>query len=283
MISLTDGSDPRLDPYRHLTDAAARAALDEHGAGTFIVEGALALEQLLASGHQIRSILVTPNRVDRVARLGVPSGVELLVADRSVLREVTGYDVHRGVLAAARRPLPRRLDEVLDRGRDAVLVEGVTDNENVGAIFRNVAALGLGCVVLDRRCADPLYRRCIRVSSGWSLRVPFAVVDSIERAVQHCLDAGHRVVALTPAPDAHDVADAAAAGLLQAPLSLVVGAEGSGLEPATVRAASCSVRVPMQPEVDSLNVATSLAVVGAFVDAARRSSGVSLPGSPRAR
>ncbi len=148
-------------------------------------------------------------------------------------------------------------------------MEGVSDNENVGALFRSAAALGLQAVLLDGACTDPLYRRSIRVSSGWTLRLPFARAATTTELLELLAAAGIRSVALTPSDGAVDVDRAAAAGLLDDPVALVVGAEGPGLSPATIAACDAAVRVPMAPGVDSLNVATSLAVVGAFAGARR--------------
>jgi tRNA G18 (ribose-2'-O)-methylase SpoU len=270
VLRIDDPDDPRLDDYRHLTDAAARRSIESGGAahGIFVVEGPLALDQLRASGHRVRSVLVTPTRADsmgdRLEGLG-----PVLVAERAVLAAACGYDVHRGVLAAAERPAPRSAAEVVQGAARVLVLEGVNDNENVGALFRNAAALGIQAVLLDSACTDPLYRRSIRVSSGWTLRIPYARGDSTGALLTQLGSAGFRTVALTPASDALDVDRAAADGLLDAPVALVVGAEGPGLSPASLGAADHAVRVPMAPGVDSLNVATSVAVVGAFA-AARR-------------
>jgi tRNA G18 (ribose-2'-O)-methylase SpoU len=266
---ITDPDDPDLADYRGLTDAAARRRLDRDGNGAFIVEGAVALEQLLASGRPIRSVLVTPNRVGLLQRLRPPPGVPVLVVERPLLADVAGYDVHRGVLACGSRTPPPPLEELLDAHRDVVLVEAVTDAENVGALFRNVAAFGLGCVVLDRRCADPLYRRSIRVSSGWTLRVPHATVERLGPTID-APTGGRTVVALSPSADADPLDEVLDAGALDGPVALVVGTEGAGLEQATLARAGRVVRVPMAPQVDSLNVATTVAVVGALLDARRR-------------
>jgi tRNA G18 (ribose-2'-O)-methylase SpoU len=186
-----------------------------------------------------------------------------------VLARVCGYDVHRGVLAAADRPAPRTADEVIAGVGTVLVAEAVNDNENIGSLFRNAAALGVGAVLLDPACADPLYRRSIRVSSGWSMRLPHARVPDTAAALGALARAGVRTVALTPQPDALAVHDAAGSGVLAEPLALVVGAEGPGLSPATLASCDATVRVPMAPGVDSLNVATSFAVVAAFAAAAR--------------
>lgn len=275
MLLVEDPDDPRLDDYRHLTDRAALRAVDPDDApfGVLVVEGAVALEQLLASRHLVRSVLLTPARarsIGTTVEAALGDRAPILVVDREVLAAVTGYDVHRGVLAAAARPEPTDPASVVAGSARIVVVESVSDNENVGALFRNAAALGFDGVLLDEACADPLYRRCIRVSSGWTLRLPFARTRDLGATLSSLRRNGVRTIALSPAADARDVDDAALAGWLDDPLALVVGAEGPGLTPATSAACDHRVRVPMAPGADSLNVATALAVVAAFAGSARR-------------
>jgi tRNA G18 (ribose-2'-O)-methylase SpoU len=279
-----EADDPRLADYRHLTDAAARRAVEgSDGHGILIAEGVLALRQLLRSDYRIRSVLSTPARAAAVraeleqaaaeANAGASGpgtgGAPHLVAPRDLLESVTGYDVHRGVLAAADRGRPRDPAEVLAGVRRVVVAEGLSDHENLGGVFRNAAALGLDAVLLDDRSADPLYRRSIRVSSGWALRLPFARAGSGAEVVGRLHEHGLRALALTPSPSAVPVDRAGELGLLDDPVAFVVGAEGPGLSPALLDACDARISVPMSAEVDSLNVATSLAVVAAFA-AARR-------------
>ena len=285
MLHVEDPTDPRLDDYRHLNDAAARRAADPEGAphGVVVVEGAVALEQLLSSELQVRSVLLSPTRAAALSdRL---TGVDTVyVAAREVLAAVAGFDVHRGVLAAAARPAPADPAAVIGAAvvgaavvgtavvgssQRLVVLEGLSDNENVGAVFRNAAALGIDAVLLDGTCTDPLYRRSIRVSSGWTLRLPFARAGSSAELLALLGAAGVRTLALTPAPEAVPVDAAADRGLFDGAVAFVVGAEGPGLSAATIAACDAAVRVPMAAGVDSLNVATSLAVVAAFA-AARR-------------
>lgn len=271
MGRITDAGSTLLDDYRHLTDAAARRAVESPAGrspnGILIAEGRVAIEQLVASGLTVRSVLATPERADAAAALTADRDVPLLVAPRDVLAAVTGYDVHRGLLAAANRPAPTDPSTFVAAGDRFVLVEAVNDNENIGAIFRNVAALGLGAIVLDRRCADPFYRRSIRVSSGWTLRVPHTRVAELDAVTDQLKGRGVRLVALTPAANAVAVDRAASEGLLDDPVALMVGSEGHGLDAGSLDLADVCVSVPMQPGVDSLNVATTVAVVGAFLAA----------------
>lgn len=267
---VTDADDPDLDAFRHLTDAAARRAAG-WGEGLFIVEGHVALERVLDAGVVLRSVLATPARAEAEADLlgRVPDGVEVLVADRTLLAGVAGFDVHRGLLAAAPRPEPADPAEVLSGARRVVVAEGLNDHENLGALFRNAAGLGLDAVLLDDRSADPLYRRSVRVSLGWAAVLPHARIGPLPDGLDLLARSGIRTVALTPADDARAVDEAAGAGLLDDPVALVVGAEGPGLSADTLAACTTRVRIPMHGTADSLNVATSLAVVAAFAGARR--------------
>jgi tRNA G18 (ribose-2'-O)-methylase SpoU len=269
---VTDPGDPRLADYRDLTDAASRRAVEvDGGDGCIIVEGVLALERVLAGGPALRSVLVTPPRRVSLAPLlaRVPPSVPILVAERAVLRDVTGFDVHRGVLASAERRPPPSADDVLGAARRIVVTEGLNDHENLGSLFRNAAATGLDAVLLDDRSADPWYRRSVRVSLGWAAVLPHARLGPLPAGYDALRTHGFRVVALTPAPHAVAVDRAADDGLLDDPVALVVGAEGPGLGDGAVSGADLAVRVPMPDGVDSFNVATALAVVASFA-AARR-------------
>jgi tRNA G18 (ribose-2'-O)-methylase SpoU len=167
-----------------------------------------------------------------------------------MLAEITGVDVHRGVLASADRPAPSDPIGLLAAHQRVAVLEGLTDLENVGAVFRVAAALGIGAVLLDDRCADPLYRRCVRVSLGWSTVVPHARIGSLPEGLDVVDAAGHRSVALTPRGGSMAV-------------------EGPGLSGAAIGAAQQRVAIPMAEGVDSLNAATALAVVASFAAANR--------------
>lgn len=262
-VTLTDPDDPRFDDFRDLRGAAARPERST-APHTVVAEGALAVGRLLTSPYPVRSLLTTPGRSGALDP--VPDGVATYVAERALLAEVCGFDVHRGVLASAERLPEPPLDQVLTATR-LVVVEGVGDHENLGALFRTAAALGVGGVLLDGRCADPLYRRSVRVSLGWSLHVPWCRVEPLPHVLGQLADAGFTTVALTPGAGATDVDAAAAAGDLDGKVALVLGAEGPGLSGEALAAATRLVRVPMAGEVDSLNVATAFGVVAAFAAA----------------
>jgi len=269
---VTDPDDPRIADFADLTDATARRAVEGSGGhGLFIVEGVITVGQLLASDYPVRSVLLTPARAESLGDLvaAVPDDVPVLVAERSVLRAVTGFNVHRGVLASADRMALPTAEQLLSAHDRVVVVSRVNDHENLGALFRTSAALGIGAVLVDDQCADPLYRRAVRVSLGHVLHLPHARVGAVLGAFDAIRSTGHRIVALTPRSGSVKVDAAAAQGILDDPVAFVIGPEGPGLDEAVIDAADHAVAIPMAPGVDSLNVATSLGVVAAFA-AARR-------------
>jgi tRNA G18 (ribose-2'-O)-methylase SpoU len=224
----------------------------------FVVEGARSVGQLLNSEWPLRSLLLRPERVDALSdavqafeRRGAP----VYVAGAAVFDRIAGYPVHRGVLALAGRRAPPDPVSVLAGVNTAVVVEAVNDHENLGAIFRNAAALGGGAILLDPQCCDPLYRRAIRVSVGQVLRVPFARLEPWPGALDCLAGWGFSLVALDPgAPEPLDVLPR------RGPTALLVGGEGPGLSEAARQAAARRVRIPMAAGVDSLNVATAVAI-----------------------
>ena len=219
----------------------------------------------LASPYPVRAVLGVRRTFDeRAAELSTVDA-PVYVTSADVMATVVGFHLNRGVLAAADRAAPIDLDRLLATSRTLAVLEGINDHENLGSIFRNAAAFGVDGVLLGARCADPLYRRSVRVSMGHVLHVPFADLagqwpDSLDLP----RTAGLRGAALTPAPDALPLA---AAGLAGTRTALLLGAEGPGPTPAALAAADLRVRIPMATGVDSLNVATAAAV--AFHEATR--------------
>lgn len=260
VVPVTDPLDPRLVELTQLTDAEARASI-EAAHGTFVAEGLLALEAALRSPHPVRSVLVAEPKLDRVAALldaqGAPD-VDVYVGSPALLEAVTGFAIHRGVVASVGRlPLPDP-DALVAHARRLLLVEAVNDHENLGALFRNAAAFGVDAVLLDPRCADPLYRRSVRVSLGHVLHVPWTRVGALSEVLPRLSAAGVATLALTPSGEvtAHEVAARRAGERL----AWLVGAEGPGLDARTLAAADERVRIPIATGVDSLNVATAAAV-----------------------
>ena len=251
--------DVRLSEYAALTDAGARHEI-ETAHGCFVVEGLLALEAAASSAYPLRSVLVSDRRIDRVLAVVGDLDVEVFVADQAVLESVTGFRIHRGVVASAsRRPLPEVGALLAGTSRVAVL-EGVNDHENLGALFRNAAAFGIDAVLLDPTTADPLYRRSVRVSLGHVLHVPWTRIAALPEGLTGVRAAGLTTVALTPSGDV-DVRDLAG----QDRIAWLLGAEGDGLSRRTLDAADVRVRIAMAAGVDSLNVATAAAVAFALV------------------
>ncbi|MGH9116827.1 MAG: TrmH family RNA methyltransferase [Acidimicrobiales bacterium] len=271
-VEITDPSDPRVADYVGLRDPELRRRF-EAGHGILIAEGAIAIRALLGSPYPVRSLLVTGRQWDAlaadVAAVGCQAPVYL--ADRSVLAAVAGFDLHRGAVAAADRPpLADPAALLSDRGAGpsmVAVVEAVNDHENLGALFRNAAAFGVAAVLLDPTCADPLYRRSVRVSLGHALRVPFARLKPWPDRLDLVRTAGFDLVALTPTADAEPIDELAAD--LGDRVAFLLGAEGPGLSGASLAAAGRRVRIPMAHGVDSLNVATAAAVAFHLVRANR--------------
>ena len=247
-----------LDDYRALNDPARRRQV-ERRSGYFVVEGLLALEALLASPYPVRSVLADERRAGRVAAL-VGGRAPVIARPRDEVAAVAGFDFHRGVLAAADRlPLPPSADLVAG-ARLVVVAEGLSDHENLGALFRNAAAFGADAVLLDPTTADPLYRRSVRVSLGHVLRVPWTRLTPWPAGLRELRDSGLAVLALTPDPGAEPIDDVASPVLPPGPVALMVGGEGPGLTGAALAAADRRVRIPIAAGVDSLNVATAAAI-----------------------
>ena len=243
--TVTDLDDPRLDDYRDLKSGR------NDGHGPVIVESLLGVDALATSGYAIRSVLVSPQKVDRLPPL--PAGTPVLVADLDIQRATVGFQLHRGVVAAAERPPPLDAVTILAGARRVVVAERINDLENLGSIFRNARAFGVDAVLLDPETADPLGRRPVRVSMGHVLHVPFARLSPWPAALDAVATAGLELVALSPdGPDT--LAD------LPERVAVLVGAEGPGLTPGALGAAARTAHIPMAPAVDSLNVATALAV-----------------------
>jgi len=256
VVAIQDPADARVDDYRNLTDAQLRQR-EEPSAGLFMVEGGAVIRQLLASAYRVRSLLLTENRLEELtpALAATAGDWPVFVAGNDVLRAITGFHFHRGALAAADRLAARPWHEVVGAPLVAV-AEGIGDHENMGALFRNAAAFGVGAILLSPTSVDPLYRRAIRVSMGHVLRVPWARVEPWPEALGELRAMGYRIVALTPDPAARPL-EAMAMGT---PVAVLLGAEGPGLTDEACSMADDLARIPMAAGVDSLNVATAGAI-----------------------
>jgi tRNA G18 (ribose-2'-O)-methylase SpoU len=251
---ITDPGDERIADYRALTDVELRTRW-EPPHGLFIAEGELVLRRALDAGYQPRSYLLDVARADQLADL---PGAPVYVASQEVLQLITGFRVHRGVLASFhRRPVPPP-EQVLAGARRVVVCEDVNNHTNLGVIFRAAAGLGMDGVLLSPSCTDPLYRRAVRVSMGEVFKVPYARLPTWPDGLRLVREAGFHLLALTPAADATPIQRVPAE--YRARPALLFGSEGSGLSDAAVAAADLRVVIPMRRGVDSLNVGAAAAV-----------------------
>ncbi|CAM5595808.1 TrmH family RNA methyltransferase [Streptomyces pilosus] len=257
LITVTDPGDPRLHDYTGLTDVELRRRR-EPAEGLFIAEGEKVVRRAGEAGYAMRSMLLSAKWVDVMRDVIDRSDAPVYVVEPALAEEVTGYHVHRGALASMqRRPLPTAAG-VLRTARRVVVMESVNDHTNIGAIFRSAAALGMDAVLLSPDCADPLYRRSVKVSMGAVFSVPYARVDTWPRGLEAVGEAGFRLLALTPGEKARPLDDVAAHRMER--VALMLGAEGSGLSARALAAADEWVRIPMSHGVDSLNVGAAAAV-----------------------
>lgn len=252
---ITDPADVRIASYREVRDGRVRHA------GLFLAEGRLVVRRLLESRFTVRSVMATRAVLDDLAdALDKRPSVQRYEASPETIRAVVGFKFHRGCLALGEEGpgTPARAIIQPSGSRLVLGLEDVTDPDNVGAVFRNAAAFGAAGIVLSPGCADPLYRKSIRVSMGATLTIPFATTGWSD-GLGALRDAGYTLVALTPHPDAQSL-DAVAGGLRSRRLAVLLGAEGGGLGDEARRTADLRVRIPMTPGVDSLNVATACAI-----------------------
>lgn len=256
--TIEDPEDPRLADYREIRDAERRRR-----DGTFIAEGRQVVRRLLSAGrYRVRSALVTPPALHALGEALAAAGVPTYLVRQDVVEAVVGIEFHHGCLAAGERGAEPTAEAVLAetlRPR-LVVLEGLGDASNVGALFRNALAFGVGAVFLAPGTADPLYRKAIRVSSGATVALPFARLADWPRDLKHLRDAGYTVLALTPRAEAVDIGELGDGRPLPARLALLLGTEGRGLSAEALAAADLQVRIPMAPEMDSLNVAAAGAV-----------------------
>ncbi|PRY18263.1 TrmH family RNA methyltransferase [Kineococcus rhizosphaerae] len=261
-IDLDDLTDPEhsgfLRDYTSLRDVQLRTRR-EPAEGLFLAESVEVIRRALESGYVPRSFLISAARYGELAD-ELPADVPAFVAPPHVVEELTGVDLHRGALGSFVRPAPRSVADLLAQLPSGparlVVLEDIADATNVGAIVRSVAAFGVDGVVVSPRCADPLYRRSVRVSMGTVLHLPWARATSWPQDLDLLREAGFTVAALALSDDA------VALGEFAAPdrLAFLLGTEGDGLSRRAVAAADVVVRIPMDPRVDSLNVAAASAV-----------------------
>jgi tRNA G18 (ribose-2'-O)-methylase SpoU len=259
-ILLDDPADPRLTDYVGLTDVVLRTRL-EPAAGLYLAEGEKVIRRALGAGHRPRSLLLAERWLEPMADLVAEfeqAGAEVFTGAAPVIEAITGFHVHRGAIASMHRPVLRPAEELIATARRIVVLEDIVDHTNVGAIIRSCAALGADALLVTPRCADPLYRRSVRVSMGTVFQVPWTRIDPWPGGIELLHAAGFTVAALALTPAAIGLDELVA----KAPerLALVLGAEGDGLAPATLEQADLAVTIPMAGGVDSLNVAAAAAV-----------------------
>ncbi|MFS2327218.1 RNA methyltransferase [Brucella sp. H1_1004] len=253
VVEITDANDVRLAAYKNIREKDLVGRQQR-----FIAEGKVVLNVLFseAARFQTESLLILENRLsglqDQLAQL--PAGVEVYSVPQSVMDQVAGFHVHRGILAVGRRkPQPELADMInrLPANALAVVLCGISNHDNVGSIFRNAAAFEADCVLMDETCCDPLYRKAIRVSVGATLKVPYFHGANIEMIVATLQAAKFNILALSPSSELN---------IYQAPSNnrqaLLFGTEGEGL-PAHLLRQLTGARIPMSSQFDSLNVATA--------------------------
>ncbi|HWU21020.1 MAG TPA: RNA methyltransferase [Nocardioides sp.] len=256
LVEITDPADPRLADYRDLRDVELRKSLEaEHG--LFLAEGEKVVRRAVAGGASPRSFLLAPRWIEGLRDVLDASSAPCFVMSEEIAEQVTGFHVHRGALASLARPALRPLDEVLEGARSILVLEDIVDHTNVGAIFRSGAALGFDAVLLAPRCADPLYRRSIKVAMGAVFSVPWTRLPDWYDALPSLSARGFTTVALTLADDAVPI-ETAVDGVDR--VALVLGSEGHGLSPRWQETADRRAIIPMSRGIDSLNVAAASAV-----------------------
>jgi len=257
VIDITDPDDDRVGDFRDLNSIDRRPDLPT-GQGLVIAEGVLVVQRMLGSRFSPHAFLGTDRRLTELAAGLAGVRAPYYRATAEVMAEVIGFHLNRGVLAAARRPPELTTAEVLTDARTVAVLEGVNDHENLGSIFRNAAGLGVDGVIFGTGCADPLYRRAVRVSMGHALLVPFARTQRWPGDLDLLRNNDFRLLAMTPDPRADTLA-VAMGGLAGQKVAVLVGAEGPGLTETAMRASDVRVRIPMSRGTDSLNVATAAA------------------------
>lgn len=272
LVPVSSLDDPRIADYLDIRDAELRRTRFDAPGGLFVAEGELVFRRLIDSAYRTRSVLLTPTRMatvqDALDRLD-PS-VPVYSVEQRLMNDIVGFNIHRGVLAIGERGPEPDISSLARRAGCVVILEDLVNHDNVGAIFRNTAALaglpvngeGGGVILLSPKCSDPLYRKAIRVSMGWALGVPFARMEAWPGDLALLREAGLTVAALDPGPGSMDIDDFVPAMPRGMRVALVAGTEGAGLSGVARATADVCLRIPMRghPAVDSLNVGVSVAV-----------------------
>ena len=257
VVEVDDHADARLAPYTNLTDSELRKVV-EPAEGLFLAESQKVILRALAAGYQPLSVLTEDKWLPDLQSSLEPFDIDIYLADFALLKEITGYRLHRGALAAfARRPTPS-FEEVVDNAKRIVVMENLVDHTNVGLIFRSAAALGVDGIVLSPQCADPMYRRSVKTSMGAVFSLPWMQTTHWPFPLTQLHERGFQCVALTPDENAIDIRSLNIGPDDRA--AILLGTEGPGLTDEALAQVDRHVRIPMSGGVDSLNVAAAAAV-----------------------
>ena len=258
-IEITTLEDPRVEPYRNVRDADLRGR--DH---LCMVESEMVVRRLLETNWDIHSVLLSPNKCQRLAPMLRDRDVPILVADISLMSEITGFNIHRGVLAAVRRPpseslsVQRFIEKCKGKEHLSLLMaEGITNIDNMGSLFRNAAAFGVDAIVLDECCCDPLYRKSIRVSMGHALSIPFAITEDWNSELQVLKQALNiKLIGCEISDEAVPMWEVEHGDRF----ALVMGGEKHGLSQSTIDTCDVIAQIPMSAQVPSINVGVASAV-----------------------
>ena len=262
--TIIDPDDPRVAEYRHMNDQAARRKME--GDTYFLSEGWLSIDHLIATQHQFRSVLLSPSRVKRFSQYierDALANVPIFVAEPEVMRAIVGFDMPRAVVMAMNRHPHSSLANIIASTNRLLVLEALNDNENVGAIARAARAFGFDAMILSPTCTDPYYRRTVRVSMGeiLHLRIARPAESDWAAVVDQLHEADFATWAMTPSTDSTSLWAMAVPDRL----AVFLGAEGPGLTAGIMDAASHKVRIPISPDVDSLNVGHAAAITLAAI------------------
>ena len=269
-IEIADPLDPRIEVFQGLRDHVLRRQRELPGgdmAGFFIAEGDIVVERALRAGYRLESMLFDAKRSKPFGSF-VPDDVPTYACGPEVLQRITGYHLHRGVLACFRRRELLSFEDAVAGATTVVVMENINNPTNLGVILRCAAGLGVDAFLIDPSCCDPLYRRCGRVSMGEAYNTPYSRLEAFPAGLSPLRTAGFKLIALTPAPDA--IALDKLSLFPEDRAAILLGSEGPGLTDATLAAADLRVRIPMSGAVDSINVGSAAAVAFYGVGQARR-------------
>jgi tRNA G18 (ribose-2'-O)-methylase SpoU len=267
IVPIDDLDSADLRDYRKLTDVSLRR-LSEPADGLYIAESAKVIERALRAGHRPRSVLTGEKWLAEIEQILGDSDAPIYVAAPELLESITGFSMHRGALASMERPPLAPVEDVLAGASRIVVLEDIVDHTNVGAVFRSAAGIGADAVLISPRCADPFYRRSVRVSMGTVFQVPWTRLPDWPEGADILKSLGFHLAALALSTDAVSLDDFAASAPEK--VALILGTEGNGLSRAALREADTTVTIPMFGGVDSLNVAAASAVALYALTARRR-------------